>query len=264
MTGQRSQKSSGYRERNSTAERALDILQLFDDDRLVVGGQEVADALGVARSTAYRYLQSLSAAGFIEEHRPAGYRLGPRVFELARLARKGLGLSEIARPLMRELVEEVGETVLLTRRAGASVVCLEREETGHPVRLSYERGHVLPINAGASALVLLAWATDEEVADVVAKHGLPRFTGATVTDEGVLRERLARIRTDDAAVTRGELDADVLGVAAPIRDVDGAVVAAVSIAALSHRVPEERVPEVVAAVRRTAGRITDRLAVLAS
>ncbi|WP_026341778.1 IclR family transcriptional regulator [Actinomadura atramentaria] len=264
MTGQRSQRSSGYRERNSTAERALDILQLFDDNRLVVGGQDVADALGVARSTAYRYLQSLSAAGFIEEHRPAGYRLGPRVFELARLARKGLGLSEIARPLMRDLVEEIGETVLLTRRAGGSVVCLEREETDHPVRLSYERGHVLPINAGAAALVLLAWASEPEVDEIVAQHGLPRFTGATVTDVNVLRERLERIRADDAAVTRGELDADVLGVAAPIRDADGGVVAAVSVAALSHRVPETEVPQVTDAVRRTAARISDRLAVLAS
>ncbi|WP_026314231.1 IclR family transcriptional regulator [Actinomadura flavalba] len=261
MTGQR---ASGYRERNSTADRALDILLLFDDGRLVVGGQEVADQLGVARSTAYRYLQSLVASGFIEEQRPAGYRLGPRVFELARLARKGVGLSEIARPVMRDLVETVGEAALLTRRAGATVVCLEREETDHPVRLSYERGHVLPINAGAAALVLLAWAPEKEVADVIEQSGLPRFTGATVTDADVLRERLAEIRASGVAVTRGELDADVLGVAAPIRDERGDVVAAVSIAALSHRVPEERVPEVAAAVRAAAATITERLAVVAS
>ncbi|GAA2636025.1 IclR family transcriptional regulator [Actinomadura fulvescens] len=264
MTGQRSARSSGYRERNSTADRALDILQLFDDSRLVVTGQDVADQLGVARSTAYRYLQSLVSSGFIEEQRPAGYRLGPRVFELARLARKGIGLSEIARPVMRELVETVGEAVLLTRRAGATVVCLEREETDHPVRLSYERGHVLPINAGAAALVLLAWASDAEITDVIEQSGLPRFTGATVTDANVLRERLATIKAEGVAVTRGELDADVLGIAAPIRDSGDAVVAAVSIAALSHRVPDERVDEVADAVRAAATEITNRLTVVTS
>ncbi|MFF0525587.1 IclR family transcriptional regulator [Actinomadura nitritigenes] len=264
MTGQSTDRTSGYRERNSTADRALDILLMFEDSRLVVGGQEVADHLGVARSTAYRYLQSLASSGFIEEQRPAGYRLGPRVFELARLARKGLGLSEVARPVMRELCDQVGEAVLLTRRTGATVVCLEREETDHPVRLSYERGHVLPVNAGASALVLLAWAPEKEVDEIIETSGLPRFTGATITGAAELRARLAEIRERGTAVSRGELDPDVLGVAAPIRGADGEVVAAVSVAALSHRVPDERLPEVQQAVNEAAAAISGRLAVVSS
>jgi len=256
------QASSGYRERNSTADRALDILLLFSDDRLVLGGQEVADRLGVSRSTAYRYLQSLVSSGFIEETKPSGFRLGSTVFELARLARKGLGLSEVSRPIMRELVEEVGETVLLTRLSGSHVVCLEREEAGHPVRLSYERGHVLPVNAGAAALVLLAWTPRKELADIVRTSGLPPLTEATVTDERALHQRLEAIRRDGFAVTRGELDAEVMGLAAPIRDADGTVVAAISIAALAYRVPEERVAEVATAVQAAAGRISARLRVI--
>ncbi|MEU8798561.1 IclR family transcriptional regulator [Spirillospora sp. NPDC048819] len=264
MAGQAETRSGTYRDRNSTADRALDILALFGDDRLVIGGQEVADQLGVARSTAYRYLQSLASSGFIEEQRPSGYRLGPRVFELARLARKGIGLSEIARPIMRELVGEVGETVLLTRRTGTAVVCLERESTDSPVRLSYERGHVLPVNAGASALVLLAWASENEVRAVIEASGLPRLTGATVTDADALLARLAEIRSLGYAVSRGELDPDVVGIAAPIRDEERAVTAAVSVAALSHRIPDERIPEVAATVGDAARRISERLAMVAS
>ncbi|MCX4904669.1 IclR family transcriptional regulator [Streptomyces sp. NBC_00878] len=255
--------TTSYRERNSTADRALDILLLFDDNRLVISGQEVATRLGVARSTAYRYLQSLVGSGFIEEQQPTGYRLGPRVFELARLARKGLGLSEVARPVMRELAAEASETVLLTRRSGTVVVCLEREEADQPVRLSYERGHVLPVNAGAAALVLLAWAPDEEVERVLTQNGgLPRFTGATVTDPATLRRRLQTIRSENIAISSGELDEDVMGIAAPIRDARGEVTAAVSIAALSYRVPHERVPALATAVREAAGRISEQLAVL--
>ncbi|MFI6816037.1 IclR family transcriptional regulator [Nonomuraea sp. NPDC050328] len=251
-----------YRDRNSTADRALDILALFSDDRLVLGGQEVAEQLGVARSTAYRYLQSLAASGFVEEARPAGYRLGPQVFELARLARKGLGLSEVARPVMEELCASVGETVLLTRRAGSAVICLEREESDHPVRLSYERGHVLPINAGAAALALLAWLPEAEIDDLATHSGLPRFTGATVTEPLALRERLAAIRAAGVAVTRGELDPDVLGVAAPVRNERAEVIAAVSIAALSHRVPDERLPGITEAVCDAAERISRNLIVV--
>ncbi|MFC4911807.1 IclR family transcriptional regulator [Actinomadura gamaensis] len=262
MTSQSAERTNGYRGRNSTADRALDILMMFADDRTVIGAQEVADHLGVARSTAYRYLQSLVGSGFVEEQRPSGFRLGPRVFELARIARRGIGLSEVSRPVMRELSDALGHTVLLTRRAGATVVCLEREEADQPVRLSYERGHVLPVNAGAAALVLLAWAPPDEIERAVGQSGLPRFTDATVTDADALDGRLARIRRDGTAVTRGELDPDVLGVAAPIRDTEHRVVAAVSIAALSHRVPDEDLPEIVREVTHAAATISERLGLL--
>jgi DNA-binding IclR family transcriptional regulator len=264
MAGHADGRPSAYRERNSTADRALDILALFDDDRLVIGGQEVADQLGVARSTAYRYLQSLVSSGFIEEQRPSGYRLGPRVLELARLARKGIGLSEVARPVMRELVAEVGETVLLTRRTGTAVVCLERESTDRPARLSYERGHILPVNAGASALVLLAWAPQEEIESLIRESGLPRLTDATVTDAELLWSRLKEIRARGYALSRGELDPDVVGIAAPIREESGAVTAALSVAALTHHIPDERVAEVAAAVDTAARKITCQLALIGS
>ncbi|MFH8467023.1 IclR family transcriptional regulator [Streptomyces sp. NPDC017991] len=265
MTGRKSEKAAPvgqYRERNSTADRALDILGLFSQDRLSLSGQEVATALGTARSTAYRYLQSLVGSGFLEEDPQGGFRLGLRVLELARLARRGYGLSEIALPLMRELCTEVGETVLLTRRAGGAAICVERCEAEHPVRISYERGSVLPANAGASALVLLAWLPEQECRELLEAQRLQRFTARTITDVDDLMERLAQIRQDGFTVSRGELDADILGIAAPIRGSSGAVVAALSIAALEHRVPDRRLDEVVAAVRRAAELISGELAVV--
>lgn len=263
MTGQESRKESGYRDRNSTAERALDILLLFDDTKLVISGAEVATSLSVARSTAYRYLQSLTGAGFLEESQsPPGYRLGPRVLELARLARKGVGLSSVAREPMLQLCSTTGESVLLTRRSGAWVVCLELEESPHPVRLSYERGHVLPVNAGAAAQVLLAWEAPEVVDSVLDSVELRRFTESTLTDRPAIKARLEQIRQQGFAVSRGELDDNVVGVAAPIRDARDRVVAAVSIAALASRLPPARVPDAVAAVAAAAASVSERLSLI--
>lgn len=97
---------------------------MFSVEKPVWSGIEISRQLGVARSTTYRYIQSLIRAGFIEEA-VGGFRLGPRIFQLAGLARAGLGLSDIALPAMRTLAAHVNETVLLTRRSGRSVVCLD-------------------------------------------------------------------------------------------------------------------------------------------
>jgi DNA-binding IclR family transcriptional regulator len=261
MPGQRARPQSGYRDRNSTADRALDILLLFTEDKLVWSGAEIADEIGVARSTGYRYLQSLVNAGFIEEA-SGGFRLGPRIFELARLARAGTSLSDIAMPTMRSLSAKVGESVLLTRRSGRFVVCLDLVEAAHTVRLSYERGHVLPINAGAAAEVLLAWAPPEELTAVLSAAPLERFTAKTLTDPGQLQARLAQIRRDGVAVSQGELDDQILGVAAPIHNAKGSVVAAVSVAALASRVPRTELKAVKLAVKSAASTISEQLSVV--
>jgi DNA-binding IclR family transcriptional regulator len=261
MAGQVRQAGS-YRDRNSTADRALDILLMFNDDQLTLSAVEVNERLGVARSTAYRYLQSLTQSGFLEGSE-SGYRLGRRVMELARLARRGLGLSDVARTAMRALADEVRETVLLTKLAGASVICLEREEVSdRVVRISYERGQVLPANAGAAAHVLLAWLPDDQVTSIVEAAPLPRFTDTTVTSLRELRERLRDTAARGYAISRAELDPDVLGIAAPVRDDDGRVTAAISVAAVASRIPDDRVPAIVDAVRAAATTVSAELALL--
>ncbi|MDG5809411.1 IclR family transcriptional regulator [Streptomyces ossamyceticus] len=255
--------SPSYRDRNSTADRALDILTMFDDTQLVVSGTAVAERLGVARSTAYRYLQSLVAGRFLEEAPGGGFRLGLRVLEIARLARRSYGLSEVALPSMEALAEDVHETVLLTRRTGDLVVCVDRAESTRAVRISYERGSALPINAGASALVLLAWSPDDEARRLLEATELRRFTAATLTDVDALMERLGRIRRIGYSVTRGELDPDVVGIAAPIRDENKQVIAAVSVAALASRVYPEAETEIAQKVLATAQEISERMAVVA-
>ncbi|MXP23390.1 helix-turn-helix domain-containing protein [Gordonia sp. HNM0687] len=264
MTDGRPVRSSVYRERNSTADRALDILGLFAPGRLNISGSQVAEELSVAKSTAYRYLQSLTAAHYLEEDPAGGYRLGLKVLELSRLARASYGLSQVALPVMRELSRATDETALLTRRSGARAVCLEKEEPfEHRVRLSYERGSALPLNAGASALVVLAWEDADVVSELLTESRLQQYTNATITSESALVERLAEIRSVGYVVGRGELDADAIGVAAPIRDDRERVVAGISVVAVRSRIPEARIPEVVRQVRDAADRISELVALTA-
>ncbi|MTD55427.1 IclR family transcriptional regulator [Amycolatopsis pithecellobii] len=250
--------SGTYRGRNSTADRTLDILLLYTADKPVWTGSDIAARLGVARSTAYRYLQSLIGTGLIEETE-GGFRIGPRIFDLARSARTECGLSEVSLPAMRKLAAQLDGTVLLTRRSGRSVVCVELIEARPAVRLSYDRGLALPINAGAAAEVLLAWADPHEISMLLDSGPLARFTSRTLAAPDTLRARFTQIRNRGVAITRGELDEHILGVSAPIRDVTGAVCAAISVAALAARVRKGELKNLATAVCRAATAITHEL-----
>lgn len=245
---------------NSTADRALQLLLLFNEEHPVFTAREIAEALGLSRSTAYRYLQRLGEVGLIDrgDGGATTFRIGPRILELARTARKGADLRDIASialPMMRSLAKEAGETVLLCRRLGDHVVCLECVEAAKPIRITYERGHVLPAHAGASAKVLLAWASQRAIDSVVSAGNLQKLTDATLIDPAKLRQDLTAIREAGYAISRGERDEGVLGVAAPVRGTDGEVVASVGIAALEHRLEKSRIDDIVRMVCAAAAEI---------
>lgn len=249
--------------RNSTADRAIDVLLLFDDQRPVLSALDVSQQLTMPRSTTYRYLQSLRFSGLLEDDTSSGgFRLGPRILQLARVARKGLGLSEIALPHMRDLAASTGEAVLLTRRSGQQVVCVERVESQHRIRLSYERGHVLPPHAGASAKVLLAWQPLEEIDQLFGSLKLARYTDRTVTDPNKLRLQLEEIHQAGYAVSDGEVDVGVRGIAAPIFGPERQVVAGISTVGPAFRLDDRLLPRIIEATRHTAETISHRLASL--
>lgn len=235
-----------HRGSNSTAERALAVLELFTDERGTITAVDVEAVLDVGRSTAYRYLQSLASQQFLEAVPGGGFRLGLRVLELARIARRSYGLSDAALPLMKELAQEYGVTVLLTRRAGDSIVCVEREESSRQyLRLSYERGTLLPMNSGASALAVLSNLSADEIRAMASRTPLTRMTSKTITNPDALAARLVEIREAGYCISTGEVDPDVIGIAVPIVGPGREVLAGLSVVGLQNRIPDEMRRELV-------------------
>ena len=254
---------SGYRERNSTADRALNVLQMFTDTRPEISAADVAETLGVARSTAYRYLETLVQSGFLTDTGRGGFRLGIRILALARIARQGYGLTELCTPAMRDLAGRYHQTVLLTKRMGNAVVCLERVESPEQyVRLSYERGTVLSLNAGASAQVLLAWLPEEEQRALLESVTLKRFSRNTLVEPAEILKRLSSIRAMGVAVTEGEVDPTAVGIAAPLFGASGDVVGAISVVLIRSLVPPAQLEEIAADVRNVAADLSAQAALL--
>lgn len=255
MTARQAQFGSG----NASIDRVIAILLLFDDDHLVVTAGEISERLGIGRSTAYRYVQRLKDAGMLEEAEGKGYRLGLLNLRLGRLARSGTRLIDIARPYMEGLSRDLGETAILTRRDGTLVTCIDRVEAGTNIRLSYDVGQVAPLHAGAHAKALWAWESPEEVERLLSSAHLPRLAPNTMVDHDLLREHLRKIRTVGYAVTYGETEPHLVGVAAPVFSPSGSVEAAVGVAGLEFRLTPDRVEHVAKAVVASAESISGEL-----
>ncbi len=250
--------TSAYRERNSTSDRTLDILTMFSDERSVVRAADVIERLGVARSTGYRYLQTLTSTGFLEDT-GNGYRLGLKIFELAHIARQAHSPEEIIRPALDRLARDTGGTALLTRRTGVRVYCVDRAEPPQRhLQLSYERGRALTLNAGAAGQVLVAWEPPAVIEDLLARADLPSYTANTLTTIAEMRDRLAAIRDEGLAVTESEVDLDTVNIAAPVWQA-GRVTAGIGIVIVDAQIDPEELQRYILRVRQTAEIVSERM-----
>lgn len=239
-------------------ERAATLLHRFTPDRPVVDLPQAARLLDIPRSTAYRLLRSLEAGGFLVYDAPRqAYRLSLAVARLGQVALAGVDLRLVARPHLRWVVDETGESAFLLVAERRSAVVIDTVASDAPLRLTYPVGTPWPLYAGASNKVLLAHLPEETVAEVLSGP-LPRITPRTITDPHRLRAEIARIRRRGFAHTVGELTPGIVGVAVPILS-GGQLMGALAVAGPVSRLTAARVPQAVARLKQAALSITHAL-----
>jgi DNA-binding IclR family transcriptional regulator len=123
------------------------------------------------------------------------------------------------------------------------IICIEKVESEHPVRMTMEVGTRRLPHAGASSKVILAYLPDEEIQDIIREKGLPKLCINTITDPGELSTELAEIRGREYALSQEETDLGAWGVATPILDRNGIAIAGIGVAGPLSRYSEERVEQ---------------------
>lgn len=211
-----------------SVEKTLDILELFDvyTPTLTVG--EMADRLKQPQSSVYRHLRVLKERGYVVET-PGGYQLGYRFLKFAEIVKKNLDLVSIAKPHMRKVTQETGETSILLIRSRFAAICLEAISSPLPVKVSSNRGEVVPLYGGASSKALIAHLGDEFV-DEMCEHHRDLAIDATQ-----LKASLAEVRKNGYAFSESEIDEGVMALGMPIHNSEGEVIASLSIAGPSER-----------------------------
>ncbi|WP_035857690.1 IclR family transcriptional regulator [Cryptosporangium arvum] len=219
----------------SVTSKALGILAAFTAQQPRLTLSEIGRRAGLPLTTAHRLVGELADWGALERDEAGRYRIGLRLWEVASLAPRGLGLRERALPFLEDLYEVTHENVQLAVRDGHEAVYVERITGRHAVNILSRVGGRLPLHATGVGQVLLAHAPPEFQDEVLAQP-LKSFTKDTVTDPRRLRTILAEVRRTGIAVCDRLVDPESLSVAAPIFDPDGdeGVIAALSVVVRSE------------------------------
>jgi DNA-binding IclR family transcriptional regulator len=241
-----------------TLEKCVQILTLLaDSPSLSVA--EIAETMGLPRSTAYRYVAALKAHLLVEDAEEGpGYCLGPKILELAStMSRRPL--REVARPYLERIGRETGETIILCGFRDHVGVCLEKVEGHHALRVSYELGDAYPLHTSATGKAIYAYLDPKERKQIIKAVGLEPMTPTTITDPSVLEQEAEKIRERGYSESHGEAIEGTRGIAAPIFSFSGRVVASIGASVPQHRGTGENRARLISLLRDAAEQITQEL-----
>ena len=217
-------------DRVEAVERALAVLNAFHVAKPAMTLGEIATATGLYKSTILRLAGSLERLGYLVRGDNGVFRLGPALWRLGSIYRAQFDLGDAIRPELRRLVEATGETASFYIRQRQSRVCLFRHNSPHPARHHLDEGAELPLTAGASAHVLVAFADGK---------------GA----------KAKAVKTRGYAISLGERDPQVAAVAVPVFDLAGELRGTLAISGLIGRFDRKARASALAQLLASANRL---------
>jgi IclR family transcriptional regulator, acetate operon repressor len=237
--------------------RAISILQVLALHG-AAGVTEIAAELGVHKSTVFRLLATLEARGLVEQNSERGrYQLGYGVVQLAAGATKMDDLSLLSRPVCRRLAETVCETVNVAVHDGRAVISIDQVLGSPAITTVNWVGQRTPMHATSAGKVFMAH-MDPEQLDALLAEGLETYTPHTIVDPSTLNRELALVRKRGYAHTMDEYEIGLAAIGAPIRTLDGHLIAAVTASGPTFRINEDTLPDLAEQVLAAAAEISQR------
>lgn len=222
------------RGRVKVVHRALQLLDLLGAASGQASLQQLTADSALPVGTVHRLLQALVQAGYVRQTDTKIYSLAPQAIWVGGNAGRVLGFW--SRPELSRLVQATGETASLAILDGQAATYVGQAPSTHTLRMLTELGLRVPLHSTAAGKALLSALPDDAVSDIIARSGLPKLTGSTITSPSKLAAELELIRRQGYAIELGEHETGVTGVAVAIGKPD--LLAAV-VSGPSHRLTPE-------------------------
>jgi len=240
--------------------RALKIMELLAEEGKALGVTELSRRLDLDKSMTHRLLSTLAGGGYVEQDPESKkYLLGLKIVELAGMKLNSIELLSAAKPYLKELVRQTAESSHLAVMVDHEVVYLDKEEGPSVLTIRGGVGLKCPAHCSAVGKVLLADLSEEDLMQILRRHGLTKYTENTILSVAALKEHLAQVRQRGYGVDNEETYLGVKCVAAPIRNHSGRVTASAGISGPIQRMTEERLRVLAEIVVETCARVSARL-----
>lgn len=247
-------KSASKVQGSQTLVRGLDMLDKVIDGPVKLA--ELSQRMGLTRSTTHRLANALIDRGFLSYLPRDGYQLGPKLIQLGFLAQSQADIVQIARPRMEDLAARTEDTVHLGRLDGDLALYLDKIAGRRRVEISSRIGDRQPLTSTGLGKALLVDASEAEWDRLFRDD---QAQGAPKADREVWFERMRNYAEAGHAFDLEENEDLIRCVAAPIRDVSGKIVAAISVSSAAQYMDDGRMAELSGDVRETAQRISSDL-----
>ncbi|NMB25892.1 MAG: IclR family transcriptional regulator [Firmicutes bacterium] len=242
-----------------SVDKAIQILNL-----LAVSGNlrvnEIARRLDLTPSTASRLLSTLADRSYVQrDHRTREYKIGYGAAQLGFAFLGRLELREAARPYLKQLAAQTGETALLSVVNGLNVMCIDKIEGSHTIRNHASWGDMVPLYCGSAGKVLLAFMAPDKLAQLMGLFEFKAFQVNTISSPEKLLQELEKIRRVGYASSIEEFSQGGAGVAAPVFDHQGQAVAALHVGGVASRLVPEALDQLGNLVRKAAKQLSQDL-----
>lgn len=241
--------------------RAAQILHCFSLENPTHTHSEISKKLGLNKAAVTRLLYSLEKAGLIERDIESGrYGLTIRLYQIGSVYINLTGIPQAARPALVELTSACEESSHISILRESEIVYIDKVESPRPIRMMSYVGRKLPAYCTGTGKAILAYLGEEYLKEFLRKVRLERRTPNTITKSAEFKAELEKVRRSGYATDNAENEPEVMSVAAPVRDQNGRVVAAVSIAGPVYRMSGDgKMERFVPAVIHAAETISRRL-----
>ncbi len=199
------------------AANALQILEFFAERQRPANASEIADALGWPRSSTFKLVGTLASMGYLYEPLPrGGHYPSPRWLELAEKVSQADPLPAELGPLIRDVMQESGETVAISAPAGTHAMFVDVAESRQPVRYFARVGDRVPIHASSAGRALLAQMSAEERQTLYRRIDFTGYSATTPMTAAHVEVELAEAKARGWHQSNAEYTPDLAGVALPM------------------------------------------------
>ncbi|WP_203333658.1 IclR family transcriptional regulator [Planococcus beigongshangi] len=243
-----------------SVDRAMHILDLFDDYNKEIKLIEIAERMELHKSTVHSLLKTLQKHHYIEQNSENGkYTLGMKLFERGNYVIQSLDLRTVAKEDLVNLSKETGRTVHLVILDGKEGIYIDKVENSNATIFYSRIGRRVPLHSSGVGKALIAFKKANELESIMKGYEFTKQTTQTLTDKKSLLKELENVRKQGFAIDNEENEPGVYCVALPIKDHNGQVVAAISSSTTASHITQEDIKNIVDSLKKAADNISKKL-----